>query len=83
MSTHTHTNMSMNISISDDVYDFLKQQKRKRNTSFSQVIRELKEKVDAQKGSYNCIIQLRGRYTDLNIDYSQMNDLRAEFEKKL
>ena len=75
--------MSTNISLADDVYDYLKEIKTKNNSSFSQVIRELRDKVNKEKGSFDAIMQLQGKYKDLDIDEKEMNSLREELDERL
>lgn len=75
--------MSMNISISDEVYEFLKEMKTKDNLSFSQVIRKLKQSTEKEKGSFQAVMELYGAAKDMEVDYKAMQDLRDEIEERL
>jgi predicted CopG family antitoxin len=76
---------SVNISITKDVYDFLTEQKKGSNRSYSQIIRSLKQKAGYEKGSLRELQKVYGSCKDIDVKEFSTNaaQFRDEFEKRL
>jgi predicted CopG family antitoxin len=70
---------SVNISITDDAYRFLKLLKG-RDKSFSDVILELKEK-DAKKGTGKSLLKFAGALKNSNINWKNAEENMLNFRK--
>ena len=70
---------SVNISITDDAYRFLKLLKG-RDKSFSDVILELKEK-DAKKGTGKSLLKFAGVLKNSNINWKNAEENMLNFRK--
>lgn len=77
---------SLNISIKQEAYDFLKSRKG-RDKSFSDVILELKEAGAERKGSKEAALKFFGVLRNMGIDWKgnekRMAAFRAEIEERL
>ena len=72
---------SVNISIAQDVYDFLTEIKKTNDKSYSQIIRDLKNKAGYEKGTLRDIQKIYG--VAKNINETQMKQFREEVEHRL
>ncbi len=87
MSTHMSTHMaSVNISLTEEAYDYLKMLKGKEK-SFSDVVLELKERSGEKKGSKEVVLKFFGALKDKGIDWEakekRMKEFRDSFNKRL
>ncbi|MDP3027127.1 MAG: antitoxin VapB family protein [Nanoarchaeota archaeon] len=77
---------SVNISITDDAYRFLKMLKG-RDKSFSDVILEMKTKGVNRKGSKENVLRFAGILKDKNINWDEVEnniqDFRDSFNKRV
>ena len=77
---------SINISITDEAYRFLKILKGK-DKSFSQVILGMKNNNNLRKGSKEHVLKFAGGLKDLDIDWigkeKRMKDFRESFDKSV
>ena len=78
---------SVNISIKEDAYRFLKSMKRREDESFSEVILELKEKTGKRGLTGRELLQFAGALKDKNIDWEakekRMREFRKSFNKRV
>ena len=83
MSTHM---VSVNISLTEEAYDYLKMLKGKEK-SFSDVVLELKEGSGEKKGSKEAVMKFFGAFKDKGIDWEakekRMKAFRNEVEERL
>lgn len=83
MSTHM---ASVNISLTEEAYDYLKMLKGKEK-SFSDVVLELKERSGEKKGSKEAVMKFFGALKDRDIDWAakerRMKAFRREVEERL
>jgi len=80
MSTHICTHMaSINISLTEEAYRFLKMLKGK-NKSFSEVVLELKEK-DAKKCTGKSLLKYAGVLKNSNINWKNTEENMLRFRK--
>ena len=77
---------SINISIKEEAYKFLKSLKS-RDASFSDVILEMKDKNINKKGSKENVLKFAGVLKDAKIDWNaaekRMKDFRESFDKRV